>query len=637
MYQVANVQGAPDYGQRVFGQGAPGQFEGYGADAGQYNDAFAQQQFQSAGGFNGYDASNGGFGGGQQYQQDGYREDARGGGFGRPQGSNGFGGHSAHQPSYPGQHGGHQGGHGHQDFGYGGHGGHGGGHGGHGHGGHADHGHGGGYGGHGGGHQMYGERNYSHYQGAQYQYSPEDDDWHDATDLTEAQVWGSGEIPPAVTTFDECGFPVQTTKAMLGAGFTAPTPIQAYCWPVAAVGRDIIGVAKTGSGKTLAFVLPAFTKMLAERRDPLRQGGPAMLVMAPTRELACQIQTEADRFGRPAGMRTACVYGGAPRGPQLGELRRGAHLCVGCPGRLNDFCEHNQLRLHAVTFLVLDEADRMLDMGFEPQIRTIIERIPEGHQTMMFTATWPREVRNLAKDFLREAVHIQIGCVDSQTVNTDITQQVIITQGLQDKSRHLVEILGGIDQADRVLVFTNTKRLCDDLARDLRRSRMTCNAIHGDREQRERDQALQNFKSGRCPILIATDVAARGLDIKGVKMVINYDPPNNSEDYVHRIGRTGRAGVKGTAITFLDESESRQGREILKVFQKANQEIPQELRNLAGSGRPDRRGKGKGKGRKGGGKGGSRFGGGKGGGKGGGGKGGGGKGDGGGFGGGRRF
>mmetsp|Transcript_50807 Transcript_50807/g.108864 ORF Transcript_50807/g.108864 Transcript_50807/m.108864 type:complete len:761 (+) Transcript_50807:138-2420(+) len=566
--------------------------KGFGAQPGYGGfDPMAQMGVEPRGQFGG-----GGFGGGSNGPKGGKGHDShQGKGGGHGGGFNGFGD----------QKGGHQGNfHGHgQGFGHQGHG-HGHGHQGHGHGhqGHQAQAHGHWGPGHNnfGSVTEYGERNFSHYQGPQYAYNAEEDDWEDATDLTEAKVTGTGEIPSAVTTFDACDFPTATVQAMLKAGFTAPTAIQAYCWPVAAAGRDIIGVAKTGSGKTLAFVLPAFSKMLRDKIEPLKKGGPPMLVMAPTRELANQIKVEAENFGKPAGMKTACIYGGAPKGPQLSEITRGPHLCVGCPGRLNDFCEAGKLPLKHVTFLVLDEADRMLDMGFEPQIRTIIDRIGKDRQTMMFTATWPKEVRNLAKDFLQEAVHIQVGCMESTSVNSDIVQQVIITRGLLDKSQKLGQIISSLGSGDRVLVFTNTKALCDELSRELRKMRVPSACIHGDRMQRDRDQAIANFKSGRHPILIATDVAARGLDIKGVKMVVNYDPPHNSEDYVHRIGRTGRAGMSGLAITFLDPNETRQAREIMKVFQKAKQEIPEELAQLAGGTGRQRSGKG---GRKGGGKG----------------------------------
>lgn len=425
------------------------------------------------------------------------------------------------------------------------------------------------------------------------------------TDLTEAQVRGDGEVPKPFTTFNSCGFPKPIMATLFSLGFAAPTPIQAYCWPVAGGGRDVVGIAKTGSGKTLAFLLPPFTTFLGSRPGY----GPNMLVMAPTRELACQIQLEAERFGKRVGIYSVCVYGGAPRGPQLRELRAGAHLVVGTPGRLNDYLEGGELTLENCKNLVLDEADRMLDMGFEPQIRTLIKAIPRDRQTMMFSATWPREVRNLAQDYLHRPVYIQIGSHEA-TANKDITQEVVICSGQREKSENLLEILTKIDRAERVIVFTNTKKLCESLASELWSSRIHCVTIHGDKEQRDRDQALHSFKTGRTPVMLATDVAARGLDIKGVKLVVNYDVAPCPDDHIHRIGRTGRAGVPGRAVTFLDHRESKEAREVMRSMEKAGQRVPENLRELADAGNPGRSfsrfgkgGGGGGKGRKGSGKG----------------------------------
>lgn len=425
------------------------------------------------------------------------------------------------------------------------------------------------------------------------------------TDLTEAQVRGDGEVPKPFTTFNSCGFPKPIMATLFSLGFAAPTPIQAYCWPVAGGGRDVVGIAKTGSGKTLAFLLPPFTTFLGSRPGY----GPNMLVMTPTRELACQIQLEAERFGKRVDIYSVCVYGGAPRGPQLRELRAGAHLVVGTPGRLNDYLEGGELTLENCKNLVLDEADRMLDMGFEPQIRTLIKAIPRDRQTMMFSATWPREVRNLAQDYLHRPVYIQIGSHEA-TANKDITQEVVICSGQREKSENLLEILTKIDRAERVIVFTNTKKLCESLASELWSSRIHCVTIHGDKEQRDRDQALHSFKTGRTPVMLATDVAARGLDIKGVKLVVNYDVAPCPDDHIHRIGRTGRAGVPGRAVTFLDHRESKEAREVMRSMEKAGQRVPENLRELADAGNPGRSfsrfgkgGGGGGKGRKGSGKG----------------------------------
>eukprot|EP00406_Dinophysis_acuminata_P004215 CAMPEP_0179232732 /NCGR_PEP_ID=MMETSP0797-20121207/12011_1 /TAXON_ID=47934 /ORGANISM="Dinophysis acuminata, Strain DAEP01" /LENGTH=569 /DNA_ID=CAMNT_0020939861 /DNA_START=43 /DNA_END=1749 /DNA_ORIENTATION=+ len=398
----------------------------------------------------------------------------------------------------------------------------------------------------------------------------------DAGDIT---VQGSGHIPPPWMRFDEVQLPQALVAPMLQAGFQAPSPIQQRAWPIAMAGRDLIGIAKTGSGKTLAFLLPAFSKMLQERMS----GSPLMLVMAPTRELAVQIDADAKKFASPAGVGTALAYGGAPKGPQLSDLRRRPHLLTGTPGRLNDFIEGRMINLGDIRFLCLDEADRMLDMGFEPQIRKVIANIPTRRQTMMFTATWPKEVRRMAQDFFVDPVEIRIGNADELQANTDIDQKVIVCNNSRDKEQHLVTCLRQNDQNGQAIIFTKTKRMCDQLGRSLDRMGVKCEAIHGDRDQRERDMALNAFKSGQSKILVATDVAARGLDVKEVTMVINFDPAGNAEDYVHRIGRTGRAGRKGTAITLLTNDEGRAAEQIAKVMQKTGKPIPDDLAQLAGN------------------------------------------------------
>ena len=306
--------------------------------------------------------------------------------------------------------------------------------------------------------------------------------------------------------------------------------------------------------------------------------------MAPTRELAMQIQDECRKFGQSSGMSSVCLYGGAPKGGQLAEMRRGVHIIIVTPGRLNDFLEGGQVRLNNVDYVVMDEADRMLDMGFEPQIRKIINNVPRGYQSLMYTATWPREVQNLAKDFQHNPVQITIGgASDKLSANKDVEQRVIICQGSHEKDTHLINQINTLPPGSRVLIFCSTKRMCDQLSRAFARQ-IGCNAIHGDKEQRERERVLNEFKDGRSPILVATDVAARGIDIKKVMMVINYDFPPKVEDYVHRIGRTGRAGEKGTACTFMSPADGRHARALITILKDANQVVPPELESLSSSG-----------------------------------------------------
>eukprot|EP00913_Durusdinium_trenchii_P013232 g12420.t1 len=347
--------------------------------------------------------------------------------------------------------------------------------------------------------------------------------------------------------------------------------------------------------------------MVEENHRPERDG-PGALVMSPTRELAQQTEAEAQRFGKCLGFRCVAMYGGAPKGEQMARYRQGCHTIVACPGRLNDFLEGGQVRLDGVLKLVLDEADRMLDMGFEPQIRKILAKLPRKRHTLFFTATWPKEVRKLASEILNRPYKVMIGnrevlkgnqepdgthslrskvCAPVHVISysyiiyihtkrslflEDITQIVRVMDAF-NKNREIVTTLreAGLttpSASGKALVFCNTKRMCENLSNELHRQGLPCTSIHGDKDlqfghdigaptkskhqdQRQREEALNGLKSGRYKVLIATDVAARGLDIKGVGLVINFDPANNTEDYVHRIGRTGRAGAKGYAITFM--------------------------------------------------------------------------------------
>lgn len=382
-------------------------------------------------------------------------------------------------------------------------------------------------------------------------------------------------------TFSQAPFPPIISNALKKAGFPAPSQIQQYCWPLAAEGKDVIGVAATGSGKTIAFLLPAFATIIEKR---LPDNEPSLCVIAPTRELAIQIQEEADKFAKP-DIKTVCVYGGAPKGPQADALRRGCHGVIGTPGRLNDFIEGNQLQLRGVCKLVLDEADRMLDMGFEPQIRKILAKIPARRHTLFFTATWPPSVRRLAGEFLHQAYTVTIGNRDELKGNQDITQLLKSCRS-HEKNQLVMQILKQSGVTDRgnhakALVFCATKRMCDQLAQQLDRSGVPCAAVHGDKGQRDREAAINGLKEGRIKAVVATDVAARGLDIKGVTMVINFDPPSNVEDYVHRIGRTGRAGQKGCAVALISERDTHALRGIIQVMKRTNQNVTPEFEGIA--------------------------------------------------------
>jgi ATP-dependent RNA helicase DDX5/DBP2 len=386
-------------------------------------------------------------------------------------------------------------------------------------------------------------------------------------------------IPRPVETFDEAGFPQYVLSEVKAQGFEKPTSIQSQGWPMALSGRDVVGIAETGSGKTLSYCLPAIVHINAQ--PLLAPGdGPIVLVLAPTRELAVQIQAEITKFGKSSRIRNTCVYGGVPKGPQIRDLSRGVEVCIATPGRLIDMLEAGRTNLRRVTYLVLDEADRMLDMGFEPQIRKIIGQIRPDRQTCMWSATWPKEVRQLASDFLNDYIQVNIGSMDL-SANHRITQIVEVVSDFEKRDRmikHLEKIME--TQGSKCLVFTGTKRIADEITRFLRQDGWPALSIHGDKQQQERDWVLNEFKTGKSPIMVATDVASRGIDVRDITHVLNYDYPNNSEDYVHRIGRTGRAGAKGTAITFFTTDNSKQARDLVTILSEAKQQIDPRLAEM---------------------------------------------------------
>eukprot|EP00408_Alexandrium_pacificum_P068932 CAMPEP_0171181794 /NCGR_PEP_ID=MMETSP0790-20130122/14438_1 /TAXON_ID=2925 /ORGANISM="Alexandrium catenella, Strain OF101" /LENGTH=619 /DNA_ID=CAMNT_0011646733 /DNA_START=24 /DNA_END=1879 /DNA_ORIENTATION=- len=435
------------------------------------------------------------------------------------------------------------------------------------------------------------------------------EDYRKRHDMQVISAFSSSAVPVPIQTFEASNLPPEVYREIQEAGFTEPTPIQAQCWPILAAGHDLIGIAKSGSGKTLAFLGPGFAHVLRSTHDVQR--GPIVLVLAPTRELARQIQLEALKFGRSSGILCCAVTGGEPKGEQLEWLKRGCHVIVATPGRLNEFLEQQHVSLGQVGYAVMDEADRMLDMGFEPQIRRIVEECPKGpeRQTLLFSATWPKVVRQLAFDFLRRPVHVHIGEMNAAKANPDVHQQVLLLDRPTDKDQALEDTLREqLNEDELSIVFVSTKKACQDVSRRLQGRNFAITEIHGDKDQRERDLALRSFMSKTNNVMIATDVASRGLDIKGVKLVINYDAANTPEDYVHRIGRTGRAGEKGISYTFLvrgDPSDIKKARAIAEVMQTAGQEVSEELRQMAGQPVPRSGGKGGFKGGfKGGGKGG---------------------------------
>lgn len=391
-------------------------------------------------------------------------------------------------------------------------------------------------------------------------------------------------VPKPILSFEEGYFPDYVMNAVRHQQYEHPTPIQAQGWPIALSGRDMVGIAQTGSGKTLAYILPAVVHINNQPR--LERGdGPIALVLAPTRELAQQIQQVASDFGHSSRVRNSCVFGGAPKGPQIRDLERGVEIIIATPGRLIDFLEAGKTNLRRCTYLVLDEADRMLDMGFEPQIRTIVDQIRPDRQTLMWSATWPKEVRALAEDFLKDYIQINIGALQL-CANHNITQIIDVCEDYEKESK-LFKLLQEVmcQKENKTIIFAETKKRVDDLTRRMRRDGWPAMCIHGDKSQPERDWVLNEFRTGRSPILVATDVAARGLDVDDIKFVINIDYPNCSEDYVHRIGRTARSNKSGTAYTFFTPGNMKQANDLIEVLQEANQAVNPKLYDMADSAR----------------------------------------------------
>ncbi|TMW50402.1 hypothetical protein DOY81_004503 [Sarcophaga bullata] len=405
------------------------------------------------------------------------------------------------------------------------------------------------------------------------------------------QITVSGnDIPHPIGSFEECTLPEYTIEEMKRQGFTKPTAIQAQGWPIALSGRDLVGIAQTGSGKTLAYMLPAMVHIA--NQPPLQRGeGPIALVLAPTRELAQQIQSVVRDYGHlcKPEIRHTCIFGGSSKVPQARDLDRGVEVIIATPGRLIDFLENRTTNLQRCTYLVLDEADRMLDMGFEPQIRKIIEQIRPDRQVVMWSATWPKEVQALAGDFLNDYIQINIGSMNL-SANHNIRQIVEICQD-NEKPQMVVKLLKEIlpnqnnaaNNNNKIIIFVETKIKVEEILQIIRNEGYTATSIHGDKTQAERDSVLKDFRNGKSNILIATDVASRGLDVEDLQYVINYDYPNSSENYVHRIGRTGRCQQLGTAYTFFTPDNAKQARELISVLEEAGQQPSAALLDLARS------------------------------------------------------
>ncbi|MDQ8169575.1 MAG: DEAD/DEAH box helicase [Gemmatimonadota bacterium] len=379
-----------------------------------------------------------------------------------------------------------------------------------------------------------------------------------STGLTLAQA----EASTTELTFADLGLSAPMLASLARAGYERPTPIQAQAVPLALKGRDLMGLAQTGTGKTAAFTIPIIERLL---------GGPKRtraLILTPTRELCQQVEASFQKYGEGTGLDVISIYGGVGYEPQTAALRAGVDVIVATPGRLIDHLEKQHVIFDDLEVLVLDEADRMLDMGFAPQINKIVAQIHPYRQTLLFSATMPPEVEALARKYLRKPQVVQVGR-RSQAAAT--VRHYVYPVPKHKKTELLAHLVQSLDAEDSVLVFTRTKHGADRVVQHLAEAGYSADALHADKSQGQREQALARFKAGTTKILVATDIAQRGLDISGITHVINYDVPQQAEDYVHRIGRTGRAAKEGDAFTFMCADEIGMVRTVERVI---GQEIP---------------------------------------------------------------
>ncbi|XP_073318480.1 probable ATP-dependent RNA helicase DDX4 [Pagrus major] len=400
----------------------------------------------------------------------------------------------------------------------------------------------------------------------------------------------SGTNPPqAIMTFDEAGLCESLRKTVSKSGYVKPTPVQKHGIPIISAGRDLMACAQTGSGKTAAFLLPILQQLMADgvaasSFSELQE--PEAIIVAPTRELINQIYLEARKFAYGTCVRPVVVYGGVSTGYQIRELCRGCNVLCGTPGRLMDVIGRGKVGLSKLRYLVLDEADRMLDMGFEPAMRRLVGSpgMPskENRQTLMFSATYPDDIQRMGADFLKtDYLFLAVGVVGAACNDVEQTFVQVTKFSKREQLLDLLKTTG----TERTMVFVETKRQADFIATYLCQEKVPTTSIHGDREQRERELALADFRSGKCPVMVATSVAARGLDIPDVQHVVNFDLPKDIDEYVHRIGRTGRCGNTGRAVSFYDpEADGQLARPLVTILSKAQQEVPSWLEESALSG-----------------------------------------------------
>ncbi|GFR12976.1 hypothetical protein TNCT_309641 [Trichonephila clavata] len=395
-------------------------------------------------------------------------------------------------------------------------------------------------------------------------------------------------IPNPITTFEEAFLPYpELLEELRNQGFSSPSPIQCQAWPIILSGLDMIGIAQTGTGKTIAFLFPALIHIIGQITPREQRKGPSCVVLAPTRELALQILEEAKKYSYH-NIKSTCVYGGASRREQINVVTEGVDIIIATPGRLNDLVMNHFVDVTGVTYLVLDEADRMLDLGFEPQIRKIVIDIRPDRQTIMTTATWNPEIQKLAARYLTKPIKVNVGALNLAAVHS-VTQEILFADD-EDERRYLLnDFVKSLTENDKAIIFVDRKCVVDDVASDLIISGVDCQSIHGEREQSDREQALDDIKTGAVKILVATDVASRGLDIKDITHIFNMYFPRNIEEYVHRIGRTGRAGRTGTAISIFTREDASNAEAFIEILKEAYQYVPDELKAMAANFKERRR------------------------------------------------
>jgi len=375
-----------------------------------------------------------------------------------------------------------------------------------------------------------------------------------------------------VPAFSNLGLSEALLRVLETENYTQPTPIQAQTIPLILAGRDVLGIAQTGTGKTAAFGLPLLQRLAADRKR-LEPKTVRTLILAPTRELAVQIGDSLKIYGKPYGFKQAVIMGGISQHSQIMATKNGVDILVATPGRLLDLLNQKQVRLDQVSMLVVDEADRMLDMGFIRDVRRIVQALPKARQSLLFSATMPGDVVHLAHEILKEPVRVDVA---PQTVTADRIEQRLFHVQAQDKRKLLVDLLHDPKLA-RVIVFTRTKHGANKVVEHLDKAGIPADAIHGNKSQNARQRAMENFRSGRARLLVATDIAARGIDVDGITHVVNFELPNEPESYVHRIGRTARAGAEGIAISFCAPDERAYLRDIEKLVKRRLTVVGEEL------------------------------------------------------------